>query len=294
MLGISAGRAPAATRSWLAACLVSVLLLCGSACGSSSGSSSGGSGSSQSGHSGGSSATGPQSPVATNLHVPADVRAHLRVVLARVRESDLIHEQLGEAEQGTVFYAAFNGAHYAMATFDIRGRGAADQPSIFAKYGANEWVYGGNRLGTIATLEFLPCAVRNAWSANGCTAPVAAVISHRSFIRAASMACAGIGRQLGQGTTFVGIAKVSNAQLQKARALVGKLAAMEFDARDRTAANRLLTLEARLIGLASYAVEARLAQNQQGWTNSFIGFRRAAQQLGAVAVANGINHCGTA
>jgi hypothetical protein len=243
-------------------------------------------------HPEGASPTKPQSPVATNLDVPADVRAHLRAVLAKVRESDLIHEQLREAEQGTVFYAAFNGAHYALAKFDIPGRGTADQPSVFAKYGADQWVYGGNRLGTIATQEFLPCAVRKAWSATGCTAPAAAVVPHQSFIRAASVACAGIGRQLGQATTFGGIAKVSDAQLQKARALVGKLAAMQLHARDRTVANRLLTLEASLIGLASYAVEARHAQNQQGWTNSFLGFRKAAQQLGAVAVANGINRCG--
>jgi hypothetical protein len=278
------------TRTGLGAVL---LILCASGCGSSDGSPSNGSTRAESAHTNGSSAqSSATGPVAKNLQIPAGVRAELRIVLARVRESGLLHEQLGEAEKGTVFYAAFNGAHYAVATFDIPGRGTADQPSVFAEYGANGWVYGGDRLGNVATAQFLPCAVRVAWSARGCTAPAAAVTPHRAFIRKASMDCAGIGRQLGQATSYAGIARVSDSQIQAARALVGKVAAMRLTDGDRAIADQLLTLQTRLVGLVSYAVEARGVGNQQGWTNSFLAFQRVARQLGKLASTHGIHPCG--
>jgi hypothetical protein len=216
------------------------------------------------------------------------VRSHLRDVLASLRESKLHGEQLGQALPGSVYYARFNGDYYALASFDLPDRGTTDQPSLFAKYGRDPWMYLGNRLGDIATVGALPCPVRDGWG-HTCTTPVSsAPTPHRAFVADVYASCAAIQRQL---KAHAGSLSEHRQLLAHLRDALGPLAVLRLSPTDRPVADRLLTMYAHQIGLLSWIDESHATGNSGANLNAGVEAQLLAGRTGDFLDAHDIPHC---
>lgn len=240
---------------------------------------------------GGSTTATTSSPLqteSTNLPIPSAVRSHLRDVLASLRESKVNGEQIGQALPGSVYYARFNGDYYALASFDLPQRGTTDQPSLFAKYGRDPWVYLGNQLGDIATVGALPCPVRNGWSYT-CTTPAStAPTPHATFVADVYASCAAIQRQL---NTKAGTLSAHPELLAHLRDALGPLAVLRLSATDRPVADRLLTMYAHQIGLLSWIDESHAIGSKRANFNAGVEAQLISNRIGDFLAAHHFPHC---